>query len=314
MVTTRQRRGQGTVELALGLLVFVTILVFGIHFAEIGFLSLKVQESSATAIWDATQAKMHVLPDQWDLLNPSTVAQRATSRYADLDGRSSSSGGGIITYVFTRAQSPEVRCQAEGSITHAPAPTTDGVYQATLGGMRCSAQATISAWQFPTSFLDSGAGSFFQERHLQTTSMTICGVNRGGGCQAGFGILLDDFGLATPEESRNCQVLDDSGCDNQAYYQSAIRVFQRHPWGNAGAAERLARATIGQVPIQSGKFWMSFNVNGNSYTDDENGGDQDPGTWVTTPGTDSPTQAYVDSVGERKPCWMGFECDHKYYQ
>ncbi|WP_224368020.1 TadE/TadG family type IV pilus assembly protein [Hyalangium versicolor] len=310
MVTTRRQRGQGTVELAIGLLVFVTILVFGIHFAEIAFLSLKVQESSATAIWDATQAKMHVLPDSWNLLDPSTVAQRANERYKDLDGRSSKTGGGTITYVFTKADSPTVTCEAENSIEHRPPNTTEGVYQANTGGMRCSSKATISVWKFPTSFFDDGSGAFFKEKHYSTTSMTICGVNRGGGCEASFGILLDDFGLALDEESTDCPVLDDSGCKNQAYYQSALRVFNRHGWGNKGAAMQLARTTIGQVPINSSKFWMSFKV----YDDSENGGDDDPGTWPTTPGKGSPTNEYDQSVGKRKPCWLGLKCDHKYYE
>jgi hypothetical protein len=31
-------RGQGTVELALCSIVFITVLLFGIHFAEVGYL------------------------------------------------------------------------------------------------------------------------------------------------------------------------------------------------------------------------------------------------------------------------------------
>ena len=52
------RAGQATVELALGLLVFVTVLLFGIHFAEVGWLSLKVQEAGAWAMWEAAGANM----------------------------------------------------------------------------------------------------------------------------------------------------------------------------------------------------------------------------------------------------------------
>ena len=69
-------RGQATVELALGLLIFVTVLIFGIHFAEMGFLSLKVTEASASAIWDATAYQTHSkLPNS----NPRAGVARAVA-------------------------------------------------------------------------------------------------------------------------------------------------------------------------------------------------------------------------------------------
>jgi hypothetical protein len=58
-VKRREERGQGTVELAIGLLVFVTVLIFGIHFAELSFLSLKTTEAASYAIWDSTGRRVH---------------------------------------------------------------------------------------------------------------------------------------------------------------------------------------------------------------------------------------------------------------
>ena len=55
-------RGQGTVEIALGSLLVVTVLMFGIHFGEVLFMSIKVQEAANSAQWDATSMKLHTLP------------------------------------------------------------------------------------------------------------------------------------------------------------------------------------------------------------------------------------------------------------
>ncbi len=81
-----QQRGQGTVEMALGVLLFVTVFIFGIHFAEVGYLSLKVQEASTSALWDTTSAKMHELPGNFaDLQNAIGAAGgHATERIQGL--------------------------------------------------------------------------------------------------------------------------------------------------------------------------------------------------------------------------------------
>ena len=102
------QRGQGTTELALGLLLFVTVLIFGIHFAEIGYLSLKVQESATSALWDTTSAKMHELPKNFDaltqLIDSNKPGQLATERYKDFDGRASKQGRTKVVQLFTSAE------------------------------------------------------------------------------------------------------------------------------------------------------------------------------------------------------------------
>ena len=84
-------RGQSTVEMALGLMVFVTVLVFGMHFAEVGFLSIKVQEASAGALWDTTARRMHTLPKDFAPLQTAMdqAGAQAQQRYQDFDGRTS---------------------------------------------------------------------------------------------------------------------------------------------------------------------------------------------------------------------------------
>jgi hypothetical protein len=298
------------VELALGLLVFVTILVFGIYFAEIGYMSVKVTEANSAALWHATAAQMHELPGDFtkldNLINNDIPGNRVTTDYADFDGRSSNPGGNPIRQVFSNAHDLQVTCQAGGP-SFAPVATTDGVFTDT-GGMTCTAQGVIEAINFPESFLDQGQGAFFQVRHFNPFAMTICGVNRGGGCQAGFAILLDDWGLATRDELKECKVLDGSGCDNKPFYDSTELVYNQHV-RVTGAALSMAQQTVGAVPggYNPRNFYHSFRGAG-GFTDQENGGDADPGSWVTTPGASSPTTEYITAYNNRQNCWPGKRC------
>lgn len=88
-LSRRRARGQAVVELVLGLIVFVTILIFAIHFAEVGYLSVKVTEAAHSAIFDATGYKLHKWPR--DTSPASSAASRAgndaQSRYQDFDSR-----------------------------------------------------------------------------------------------------------------------------------------------------------------------------------------------------------------------------------
>jgi hypothetical protein len=293
------------VELALGLLVFVTILLFGIHFAEVGYLSLKVTEANSSALWHATAAKMHTLPGDFkdvdNLISSNKPGSAATGIFSDFDGRSS--GGGGATQLLTRGQGLQVRCEAGGP-SFAPVGTTDSVFSDT-GGMLCSSEATLQVLpMFPRSFMDTGQGGFFKERQYDGNSMTICGVNRNkGGCQGRFGILLDDWALATRDELKECKVLDGAGCDNGPFYQSTRNVYQQHV-AVTGAALALARASVlGDPGFDPGTFYHSFRV----FVDKVPSGEGDT-NWETTPGTGSPTVEYNASYGARGNCWLGLQC------
>lgn len=313
MVNARSR-GQALLEMSLGLLVFVTILVFGLHFAEVGFLSLKVQEASASALWHATAAKMHELPGDFrpvrQLLSQGIPGQEATQRYRDFDGRTSRMGREEVRLVFTRAGELQVTCEAG---THGdgfgvrPAEGTEHVFE-DVGAMRCRSQATMEVLDvFPQSFLDSGVGAFFRERHLNPLKLTVCGVGRaqGGSCPRGFRLLLDDWGLASGTELNECAVLDGDKCANPQYYRSTRLVYRAH-LPKMGDAKSFAEATVGRVPghFDPADFYMSFRV----FQEKEPGGDQDPNNWVTTPGQGSPTQPYAASYAARGTCFLGRQC------
>jgi hypothetical protein len=302
------------VEMALGLLLFVTVLIFGIHFAEVGYLSLKVQEAATSALWDTTSAKMHELPGKFTHLDHaiSQAGQHATERYEDFDGRTSRHGRPEIVQVFTSANGLRVTCEAEKQISFQASDSTKDVYEDT-GGMRCTAEAELAPIRIPEHFVDNGQGAIFDVPHYVMGAIPVCAIGRphpGNGnkkCRGAYGILLDDWGLAGPSESGECKVLDEGGCGNKPYYQSTELVYKDHVGVN-GAAQDLAEKIVGESPIDPGKFWMSFRGMDSEFLDQEHGGDADPGEWVTTPGADSPTEGYKNSYGARGECFLGAKC------
>lgn len=313
MVRLRGRasqRGQGTTELALGLLLFVTVLIFGIHFAEVGYLSLKVQEAATSALWDTTSARMHSLTSDLqpltNLISSDKPGQLATGRYKDFDGRTSKTGGAKVVQLFTSAEGLTVTCTEADGIAFQPSPSTTEVYK-NVSGMSCTARADLSPVQkFTRSFLDKGQGAFFDVPHYAVGAIPVCGMGRvrGGKCEGGFGILLDDWGLSSNEEGRECKVLDGSGCANEAYYQSAQKVYQAHLPG-MGASVKLASTIVGSAPINPATFFMSFRGQESGFQERENGGDSDPNDWKTTPGKGSRSGEYNTSYSRREPCFLG---------
>lgn len=305
------QRGQGTTELALGLLLFVTVLIFGIHFAEVGYLSLKVQEAATSALWDTTSAKMHELPRNFDplthLISSDTPGQLATARYQDFDGRTSKQGRARVVQLFTSADGLTVTCREAGDIRFRPSSSTNGTVYRDVGGMSCTARARLSPVQkFTRNFLDRGRGAFFEVPHYTVGAIPVCGLGRlkGGQCAGGFGILLDDWGLSSQAESRECHLLN---CDNEAYFQSAKVVYDKHNQVD-GSSEKLARNIVGEAPISPGRFWMSFRGMNSSFLEREPGGDSDTNDWETTPGRNSRSTEYDTAYGRREPCFLGNAC------
>src|SRR2546423_7663414 len=105
-------RGQAAVETVLGALVFITILIVGIHFAEVGFMALRVQEAAVSPLWDSTAFRVHKMDNGADPAMvadyaalpglPTAVGSDAAARYADWDGRTSTPGPATVSAVYTR--------------------------------------------------------------------------------------------------------------------------------------------------------------------------------------------------------------------
>jgi hypothetical protein len=317
----RRARGQATVELALGMLVFITVLVFAIHFAEVGYLSVKVTEAAHSAALDAALGReLH----RWaNDETPSSSAASASAgeaqaRYADFDSRTTSRNP--ATHVFTQAQGLQVRCTTGAGLDFAPHGLTDDAYSDN-GGMSCVAEANIRPAGMPTRFLDDNSrGGFFRERHYSPPLIRVCSMGRalGGNCGGELKMILDDWGLAGDRESAACLLTqDDPGakCANTPLWDMAEPVFQGNGASSGTAASNFVQTIVGAMPPGFGgedQFWLS--ATGESTDppppetpqtlDSEGHTDWDTSPGMQGPGT-PPLQPYDRSHGHRRPCFLG---------
>jgi hypothetical protein len=336
---SRHVRGQAVTELAIGLTVFVTVLAFGIYFAEVGFLSLKVQESAISALWNGTHGKMHTTALDYTDADRSMedAGEDAERRYADFNGLSNINGPAGITQVFTTGQNLDVTCDLGGNPNWDGAVLTQLIYR-DQGSARCGAQADLSLFRFPTSFLDNDArGGLYKERHADASlaNLRVCSTGRavGGQCNGSFAMLVDDWGLAggnvLSSETRTCQMVAGQApyniklpiyapipCLNLPYFTAAFGTYLPTaiviPW----TSEMMAQGILGfPAPITSRYFFMSAPGEEILMTqfptlDQLNGS----GIFPTTPG--SPfgltTPNYITSWTRRLTngrCWLGKDCN-----
>jgi hypothetical protein len=265
----RGARGQAMVELALGSIVIITVLIFAIHFAEIGYLSLKVTEASHSALLDATGHRLHDWPDD---ASPASSAARiagekATERYADFDGRQRSTGGTTLTQAFTRASNMDVRCTGGGGPGWGPSFFTSLAYDDN-GGISCRSEADIQAIRIPTDFLEDANNGFFKKQHYEATPIHVCGIGRaqGGTCPGQLTSMLDDWGLSGPGESGNCVIIPDVPVPclpNTKYWTMAASVHATTGLGLGASGTAMALGTVGAMPptflpvLAENMFWMS---------------------------------------------------------
>ncbi len=301
----RPARGQAVVELALGLLVLVTILLFGIHFGELGYLSTKVHEAQAAALWDSTAYRTHEVMQWYDSSRNAVPAGNAVNtRYADFDGRASVVAS-APQLAMTRAGPIQVTCRQAGSYA-LPAPNPYGE----PGGISCAAEAELFAANIPTRFADRGPGGFFNSNHLLRPLYTICGTGRftGGSC-GNVEMLLGDLGLHDGSEQNHCTLSRGGGqscADNPNFYAAAFSVFnQTRPY--TGIPEAWARRLIPDVPRnQLTGFYMSFRGEDSPYgpfREQLSNGD----VWETTPYQVRVTsgQPYLNAYQARNNCLAG---------
>jgi hypothetical protein len=238
----RAPRGQSVVELALALIVFVTVIMFGIHFAEVGYLSLKVHEAAVSPMWDATALRTHRIRHHPTNIGDfryvhsiaPTVGQNAQQRYRDFDGRSSTENRPQLTHVFTQISNMNVQCRGDTQVEFdvprgqraavlEPRPgrypggapnqdrgestdsLLDGIFE-NVGGMSCTAEAHVQALPtLPSRFLE-GATGFFQAQHSIKPMIKACAAGRvaGGECRGRYAILLGDFSFVDEDVVGQC--------------------------------------------------------------------------------------------------------------
>ena len=255
-------RGQATVELALGLLVFVTVLLFGIHFAELGWLSLKVQEAGAWAIWESTGPRTqdlagHNLNPLNQTLSGGGLEQRTTSRYEDFNGLSSVTGAPIIGAALVRGSSLKATCAPDPSISFRPTTTASKVYF-DEGGLSCQVVARLDAIRIPSAFAQNDTGGFFKAEHGVATPYFFCAVGgrTGTTCRGRLSILTNDWGLAGDQagdnQSASCRI--GNPCTNTTY-KNAVEAM----WTGGGTAgKKFAEAHAGAAPTSAMDYFFSY--------------------------------------------------------
>ncbi|MBK7861650.1 MAG: pilus assembly protein [Archangiaceae bacterium] len=317
------RRGQATVELALGALVLVTVIIFGIHFAEVGYLSLKVQEAATFAAWEATGRRVQDLGAGTDapfdaiVGGPSAVGPLARAAYRDFNGLSSvDTGADQVVKGLTRGQGLAVTCTRNDALSFRPTTTASKVYFDT-GGISCRAEARLSAAHFPTRFLDQADGFFKAQQYdargaAQGGAMKVCSMGRavGGSCGGSMSLLLNDWGLAGDAEKAECRLTvgNPGGCDSSTggspapppntVYKEAVRRM----WSPSfSGAVTFAMQYAGAAPARPNEFWFSYAGLESGYLT-QNGG-EGRGEWHTGgPGVATST---VPDLEVAKSCFLG---------
>lgn len=268
--------GQAMVEMAVGLIVFITVLIFAVHFAEVSFLSVKVTEAAHSALLDATGHKLH----EWPMdSGPSaqaaaTAGQDAATRYRDFDSRTSTNGAGRITLAFTQTEGMQVQC-GSGGPGFDPHPVFTRVAYSDGGGISCTASADLVSVNIPQRFLQdstTGTGSgFFRETHATMAPIRVCAMGRawGGNCTGRLTSMLDDWGLTGPDESGLCPIIPDipAPCPtNLPYWSMAASVYgvslMVNAFGPDFSGSSLAQSIVGGLPLPffygaENMFWMS---------------------------------------------------------
>lgn len=284
MRARRHQRGQATVELALGTLVFVVVLLIGIHLAEVGYLSLKVQEAQTFAVWEATGKRVQahredgttdVLPWAATLDSTSGVGPQAQRRYQDFNGLSSVDRSPIISTALTRGTDMAVACAADPRLSFRPSRSASPIYR-DEGGTVCTASATLAAINVPTAFLQKEQGGFFRAEPFRRQPLQVCGMGLpvAGACRGGLAVLTNDWGFVG-EETKQCRL----DCTSSAYRGAVQRLFELGG-GGWSQGRAFAEQYAGTPPTDATSFYFSY------------------------AGVDSPSGAYTQ--------WVPGEGDHEF--
>ncbi|MCC6332444.1 MAG: hypothetical protein IT380_00490 [Myxococcales bacterium] len=306
----RQPSGQAVVELALGAVVLVTVLLVGIHLAEVAILSLKVQEAQTYAVWQTTQRRVQtreasgastLSPFNATLDNTSGEEARAQQRYRDFNGLDSVNSGPGISLALTRGRGMDVDCERDGRLHFRPSdtPQNANIYL-DEGALHCSAEARLDAIRIPKAFMNKADGSWFRAEQLQRDSIRVCGMGlpRNGSCQGRvLAILTNDWGLAG-DETGECRL---RGCTNQKYRGMVQRMWV----GDLGARSiAFATAFSGAAPASGADFWFSYSGIESGHA--EFTGGEGAGTYLTG-GPAVPGGMVYQSKTDGK-CFLGRRC------
>ncbi len=257
-------------ELALGSIVFVGVLMIGIHMAEYAQLSLKVQDAQTYAIWDASGRRVQTRElDGTTTLSPfnrtldttTGVGPMAQRRFKDFNGLSSVTNGNVIGRALTEGSGVEVTCAREGSLNfHASKTPMEANLMLDVGGLACTASAKVKAINIPRRFLQRDTGGFFNQTIVRRDPIPVCGMGlpANGNCRGTLAILTNDWGLAN-EETEECKL----SCTASPYRGMISRMFV----AGGGAGVAFATRFAGAAPTSAGEFHFSYSGAESGMTD-----------------------------------------------
>jgi hypothetical protein len=340
----RATSGQATVELAIGSLVFVTVLLFGIHFAEISMVTLKVKEANAFATLEATAHRAHWFHNNeinsgttFKSFDPTQWGKTSKARYQDFEGLSDSAGTTAMTLALTRAEGLSLRCDPDGAIRFSvrPAPkpanlaSSSAAYQWLTaryrdnGGLMCTAQARVSAIRVPGQFAERSSG-FFGAEHLDDSliNLPVCGTGEpiNGKCKGKLVVMMGDWGLdgdvpdLVNDDVRSVQW----GLQENTPYENMVErlfVLNGGKYANAKSTpgQRLLRIGAGMKPGKDPE-WFNETVFNMSFKGET------PAPGIPTirpndmraPDTDGPSALeYQTSGAHLKSSYVGWNDDHQ---
>ncbi len=277
-------RGQATTELALGALVFVVVLLFGIHFGEVPVLMLKVKEAANFSASHATGERTHLFSQAAILsgntfkpFDPGKVGVDTRDRYADFDGMSDRVGAATFSAAVTQASGFRSVCARDNAVgfalsrsgaagTKRASAGGQAFYDDTFnfldarykdrGGMSCEVSARVTAFRIPGSFVDSGAGGFAKEAMPTAGTFSICGAGRpaGGVCKGKLTVLTGDWAfdgpLAGADSNLNGDVksFQDKLIANPGYMEFVRQLYFKNGDSQGGAGKRLLERGAGLFP------------------------------------------------------------------
>jgi hypothetical protein len=310
------------VESVLGLILLVSVLLFGIYFGEIGFLTLKVQEAAYGALWEASGQRMHDTSaggnGNWTLYrqairNGQEEAQTTYAGYDAAGGNTSSlsqvmSAGSPVAVSCTAVEGNFFsnlgvrRPTAAGSPLHNSFPDEDS-------GISCMSQAVLSSTQLPSSFLDNEP---FQVPHWRNITVRACSTGRATGatCPGRLVMLLDDWGFSGQEEGQECGLNREgnaSPCANPGFFRMVRDAYNQGGLVASGAACDFAQAIAGQCPLPGNgenQFFMSFRGSESLYRESNVSRHGTP-SWETSPFIEGNYNVRSPST---QRCWLGKPC------
>lgn len=296
-------RGQAVVELAITSVMFIAVLLFGIFFAEVGYISQKVQEAASYGMHDASGRRVTDFRESNLTGNLSAayapyrslngyrgVAAGATSRYADFDGATGS--GNTFSQVMTSALNLRISCRDDNAIGFSipnVSSTRANYWPRTMtrlrqiyrdqGGLSCTASATVEAINFPGRFLEGGRGGLAKNEELYDGDpIRVCGAGRAvsGNCRGSYGILTGDWALDEGTLGRASRRIDNeskqdrNGRPNGTYQNPGYRQLVRELYEANGDSKQTPGGglTRAQQMLNIGGGFSVAQINGNPNFND----------------------------------------------